>query len=102
MGLQAFLAQQIEGDASESGDIFWGMVLPDTYEEHRWANVFPGNATFTARTFTKMITIAETVAKILSHVYPLRARCKVSVVCSRPSALDSRIMSRAIRPSKQD
>ena len=57
MGLQAFLAQQIEGDASEGGDIFWGMVLPDTYEEHRWANVFPGNATFTARTFTKMITI---------------------------------------------
>ena len=57
MGLQALLAQQIEGDASEGGDIFWGMVLPDTYEEHRWANVFPGNATFTARTFTKMITI---------------------------------------------
>ena len=57
MGLQALLAQQIEGDASEGGDIFWGMVLPDTYEEHRWANVFPGHATFTARTFTKMITI---------------------------------------------
>jgi hypothetical protein len=52
------LAQQIAGDASEGGHIFWGMVLLDTYEEHRWANVFPGNATFTARTFTKMITIA--------------------------------------------
>jgi hypothetical protein len=27
------------------------------YKERHWANVFPGNATFTASPFTKMITI---------------------------------------------
>ena len=43
----------------------------------------------------------DTVVKILDHVYPLRAWCKACVVRSRPSARDSRSMSRAIRPSKQ-
>ena len=84
MGLQAFLAQQIEGDASEGGAIFWGMVLPDTYEEHRWANVFPGNATFTARTFTKMITIefaimltnAGKFAEVPPRWWDRRRRCR--------------------------
>lgn len=45
--------------------------------------------------------IFETVVKILGHVYPLRALCKAAVVWVRLSARDSRIMSRAIRPSKQ-
>ena len=44
---------------------------------------------------------SDTVVKILCHVYPLRAWCNARVVCSRPSARDSRSMSRAIRPSKQ-
>ena len=44
---------------------------------------------------------SETVVKILGHVYPLRALCKAAVVWARLSARDSRIMSRAIRPSKQ-
>src|SRR5204863_7951774 len=44
--------------------------------------------------------IADTVATLLDHVYPRRVLCNVSVVCSRPSARDSRSMSRAIRPSK--
>src|SRR5439155_9658333 len=43
----------------------------------------------------------DTVVKILCHVYPLRAWCNARVVCSRPSARDSRSMSRAMRPSKQ-
>src|SRR2546430_5593526 len=42
----------------------------------------------------------DTVATLLDHVYPRRVLCNVSVVCSRPSARDSRSMSRAIRPSK--
>ena len=42
----------------------------------------------------------DTVVKILGHANPRRAWCNASVVCSLPSALDSRIMSRAIRPSK--
>src|SRR5437870_3655782 len=44
----------------------------------------------------------DTVVKILGHANPLRAWCNASVVCFLPSALDSRIMSRAIRPSKRD
>src|ERR687896_1745168 len=44
---------------------------------------------------------SETVVKILGHVYPLRALCKAAVVWARLLARDSRIMSRAIRPSKQ-
>ena len=42
----------------------------------------------------------DTVVKILGHANPRRAWCNASVVCSLPSARDSRIMSRAIRPSK--
>ena len=42
----------------------------------------------------------DTVVKILGHANPRRAWCNASVVCSLLSALDSRIMSRAIRPSK--
>ena len=48
-----------------------------------------------------LLAIFETVPKILGHVYPLRALCKAAGVWSRLSARDSRIMSRAIRPSKQ-
>ena len=44
--------------------------------------------------------LGDTVVKILGHANPLRAWCNASVVCFLPSALDSRIMSRAIRPSK--
>jgi hypothetical protein len=44
--------------------------------------------------------IEDTVVKILGHANPRRAWCNASVVCSLPSARDSRIMSRAIRPSK--
>ncbi len=43
--------------------------------------------------------IADTVVKILGHATPRRAWCNASVVCSLPSARDSRIMSRALRPS---
>ena len=42
----------------------------------------------------------DTVVKILGHANPLRAWCNASVVCFLPSARDSRIMSRAIRPSQ--
>ena len=38
---------------------------------------------------------------MLCPVYPLRAWCNARVVCSRPSARDSRRMSRAMRPSQQ-
>ena len=38
---------------------------------------------------------------MLCHVYPLRAWCNARVVCSRPSARDSRSISRAMRPSTQ-
>ena len=44
----------------------------------------------------------DTVVKILGHANPRRAWCNASVVCSLPSARDSRIMSRAIRPSKHN
>src|SRR6059036_188157 len=43
----------------------------------------------------------DTVARIVGHVAPLRAWCNACVVWSRSSARDSRIMSKAIRPSKQ-
>ena len=42
----------------------------------------------------------DTVAGMLSQGEPMRARCNAWVVRSRFSARDSRIMSRAIRPSK--
>jgi formylglycine-generating enzyme required for sulfatase activity len=54
-----------------------------------------------SRCNTSETHIRETVVKILGHVYPLRALCKAAVVWARLSARDSRIMSRAIRPSKQ-
>jgi hypothetical protein len=49
----------------------------------------------------KGIAKFDTVVKILGYVYPLRALCNAWVVRSRPAARDSRIISRAIRPSKQ-
>src|SRR5438093_280269 len=49
---------------------------------------------------TALMIHVDTVATLLDHVYPRRVLCNVSVVCSRPSARDSRSMSRAIRPSK--
>jgi len=49
----------------------------------------------------KEVDELDTVVKILGHTNPLRAWWNASVVCSRPSALDSRIMSRAMRPSQQ-
>ena len=44
--------------------------------------------------------IFDTVVRILGHVYPLHAWCNARVVWWRSAARDSRIMSRAIRPSK--
>lgn len=49
----------------------------------------------------EMEALTDTVVKILGHVHPLRAWCNACVVWSRPSARDSRSISRAIRPSKQ-
>ncbi len=45
------------------------------------------------RTKTELILDPDTVVEILSHVCPLRTWCNASVVWSRPSARDSRIMS---------
>ena len=43
----------------------------------------------------------ETVVRILGHVAPRRASCKDCVVCCRPSACVSRIISRAMRATKR-
>jgi hypothetical protein len=53
------------------------------------------------RAETTKVESYDTVVKILGHVHPLRAWCNARVVWSRPSARDSRSISRAIRPSKQ-
>ncbi len=50
--------------------------------------------------YLRLPRFLDTVAGILGHGEPLRARCNTWVVRSRFSARDSRIMSRAIRPSK--
>src|SRR6059036_551573 len=74
----------IRRDPRDSGQT----IIPDL--AHSWEVAKDG----------KTYTFFDTVVKILGHANPRRAWCNASVVCSLPSARDSRIMSRAIRPSK--
>ena len=63
--------------------------------------LFPERSKQRCGTHPLPLLVMETVVKILGHVYALRALCKAAVVWARLSARDSRIMSRAIRPSQQ-
>src|SRR5882672_7312406 len=71
----------------------------DQWHEHDELNTY--HEALEQIEFADKLGYDDTVARIVGHVAPLRAWCNACVVWSRSSARASRIMSKAIRPSKQ-